>query len=79
MSDNNGLRLGLDLGGTKTEIIALDASGGEVLRRRILTVRDYAGTVAAIAGLVADVESPGRAGAEASALPSRAMSAARPG
>lgn len=70
MSDNNGLRLGLDLGGTKTEIIALDASGGEVLRRRILTVRDYAGTVAAIAGLVADAESRlGRRGSVGLAIP----------
>jgi fructokinase len=50
------MRFGVDLGGTKTEIIALDASGREVLRRRISTVRDYAGTVAAIAGLVRDAE-----------------------
>jgi fructokinase len=50
------MRFGVDLGGTKTEIVALDASGREVLRRRISTVRDYAGTVAAIAGLVRDAE-----------------------
>jgi fructokinase len=50
------MRFGVDLGGTKTEIAALDASGHEVLRRRIVTVRDYAGTVAAIAGLVRDAE-----------------------
>lgn len=70
MSDNNGLRLGVDLGGTKTEIIALDASGGEILRRRIPTARDYAGTVAAIAGLVADAESQlGRRGSVGLAIP----------
>ena len=50
------MRFGVDLGGTKTEIAALDAAGHEVLRRRIATVRDYAGTVAAIAGLVRDAE-----------------------
>ena len=50
------MRIGVDLGGTKTEIAALDASGRELLRRRIPTVRDYAGTVAAIAGLVRDAE-----------------------
>jgi fructokinase len=50
------MRLGVDLGGTKTEIVALDAAGREVLRRRIPTVRDYAGTLAAIADLVDDAE-----------------------
>ena len=50
------MRFGVDLGGTKTEILALDGAGHEVLRRRIATVRDYAGTVAAIADLVAQAE-----------------------
>lgn len=50
------MRFGVDLGGTKTEIVALDDTGREVLRRRIATVRNYAGTVAAIAGLVAEAE-----------------------
>jgi fructokinase len=50
------MRIGVDLGGTKTEIAALDASGRELLRRRIPTVKNYAGTVAAIAGLVRDAE-----------------------
>ncbi|HEY2836433.1 MAG TPA: ROK family protein [Rhizomicrobium sp.] len=50
------MRLGVDLGGTKTEIIALDESGHERLRRRIATVRDYAGTIAAIGELVAGAE-----------------------
>ncbi len=34
------MRLGVDLGGTKTEIVALDAAGHELLRRRVPTVRD---------------------------------------
>ncbi|WP_211364188.1 ROK family protein [Propionivibrio limicola] len=51
------LRIGIDLGGTKIEIIALDETGNELLRRRVATPQgDYAGTVAAVAGLVARVE-----------------------
>lgn len=52
------LRLGVDLGGTKIEIAALAADGAEILRRRVPTPRgDYAGTLAAIAGLVEQAES----------------------
>lgn len=51
------LRIGIDLGGTKIEAIALASDGREVFRRRIDTPRgDYAATVAAIATLVAAVE-----------------------
>lgn len=51
------LRIGIDLGGTKTEIIALDETGRELLRRRIATPRqDYAATLTAIAGLVETAE-----------------------
>ena len=51
------LRLGVDLGGTKIEIIALDARGAERLRRRVPTPQgDYGATVAAIAGLVRNTE-----------------------
>ncbi len=51
------LRLGIDLGGTKIEIIALDPRGRELLRRRIPTPHgDYRGTLAALAGLVRDAE-----------------------
>jgi fructokinase len=54
------LRLGIDLGGTKIEIVALgDADGGEreLLRRRTPTPReDYAGTIEAIGKLVAEAE-----------------------
>jgi fructokinase/N-acetylglucosamine kinase len=31
------LRFGIDLGGSKIELIALDAGGEEILRRRIAT------------------------------------------
>ena len=51
------LRLGIDLGGTKIEIVALDVSGHELMRRRVATPKDdYRGTLEAIAGLVADAE-----------------------
>jgi fructokinase len=52
------VRIGVDLGGTKIEAIALAGDGGELLRQRIATPRhDYAATLDAIAGLVADFES----------------------
>jgi len=51
------LRLGIDLGGTKIEIVALDLGGTEVLRRRVATPQgDYQGTVGAVAALVEGVE-----------------------
>ena len=46
--------LGIDLGGTKIEAIALDDEGAELARRRVPAPRgDYGRTVEAIAGLVA--------------------------
>ena len=52
-----GLRLGIDLGGTKIEIAALAADGAFVLRERALTPQgDYAATLHAIAGLVTQAE-----------------------
>lgn len=51
------LRIGIDLGGTKIEIVALAADGGERLRRRIPTPQgDYPATLAAVAGLVRQAE-----------------------
>jgi fructokinase len=51
------MRIGIDLGGTKIEGIALSAGGRAVAGRRIATPRDdYDGTVRAIAGLVAAIE-----------------------
>lgn len=51
------MKLGIDLGGTKIEIIALDDGGDELLRRRVPTPRgDYAGTLRAIADLVHQAE-----------------------
>jgi fructokinase len=54
---NQRTRLGIDLGGTKIEIVALDPAGTERLRRRVPTPQgDYAAILAAMAGLVADTE-----------------------
>lgn len=51
------MRLGIDLGGTKIEIIALDEQGTELLRRRVPTPRGgYLATLQAIAGLVHGAE-----------------------
>jgi fructokinase len=51
------VRIGIDLGGTKIEAIALGADGSERLRRRIGAPRgDYTSTVRAIADLVEAVE-----------------------
>ena len=51
------MRLGVDLGGTKIEIIGLATDGRELLRRRIATPQgDYRATLSAIAGLVATAE-----------------------
>lgn len=51
------MRIGIDLGGTKIEIIALDARGETVLRRRVPTPQgDYAATLNALAALVTAAE-----------------------
>jgi len=49
-------RIGVDLGGTKIEVVALDPSGTVRLRRRVASPRDYGGTIATIAGLVEGAE-----------------------
>ena len=56
MSDS--ILLGIDLGGTKIEIIAMDARGEVLLRHRVNTPQDdYEGTLDAILGLVVLAES----------------------
>jgi len=51
------LSLGVDLGGTKIEVVALDAQGVIVRRKRIATPQgDYRQSVQAIAGLVVALE-----------------------
>jgi fructokinase len=51
------IRIGIDLGGTKTEIIALGVEGRELLRRRVETPKeDYGGILETVARLVRDAE-----------------------
>ncbi len=45
-------RVGLDLGGTKIEVIALDKAGAELFRKRVETPRDYGGSLRAIKTLI---------------------------
>jgi fructokinase len=50
-------RIGVDLGGTKTEGAAIDAFGAVRVRRRVLTpAQDYPGTIDAIIALIAGIE-----------------------
>jgi fructokinase len=51
------MRIGIDLGGTKTEILSLDEnSGAEVYRRRVPTERSYEGVLRGIRDLVLSAE-----------------------
>jgi fructokinase len=51
------LRIGIDLGGTKIELLALDRPGREIFRKRVPTPQgDYVATVAAVVTLVRDAE-----------------------
>lgn len=52
------MRIGVDLGGTKTEAIALRDDGEVVLRKRVPTPSgSYEGTLDALVGLVTEIES----------------------
>ncbi|MDE1177554.1 MAG: fructokinase [Edaphobacter sp.] len=52
------MRIGIDVGGTKIEALAIDNDGKELLRYRVDTPRDdYQGTIDAIVGLVHRLES----------------------
>ncbi|WP_150495511.1 ROK family protein [Roseibium aquae] len=51
------MRLGIDWGGTKMEVAALDVSGAELFRKRIPTPRgDYPACIEAAAGLIGAAE-----------------------
>ena len=50
------LRIGIDLGGTKIEALALDRAGREVFRKRVPTPRgDYLATISAVKQLVEQI------------------------
>jgi fructokinase len=51
------VRIGIDLGGTKIEAIAIDDDGGVRVRRRVASPRDdYGRTLTAVVDLVRDIE-----------------------
>ena len=50
------MRIGIDLGGTKIEALALGDDGAELVRRRVATPRGYDATVDAVVRLVGEVE-----------------------
>jgi len=54
--DGATFRIGIDLGGTKIEGLALSGDGAEVARRRIKTPKNYQQTLRAIEGLVSLLE-----------------------
>ena len=50
------LRIGVDLGGTKIEVVALSEQGEELFRKRLPTPREYQATLDVIEALVAEAE-----------------------
>jgi fructokinase len=74
------MRIGIDLGGTKIEGVALAADGRELARIRVGTPRgDYEATVAAIASVVDDVERSANAVAPAEAAARASIGVGIPG
>jgi fructokinase len=64
------MQIGIDLGGTKVEAIALDADTPVAVRRRVATPRDYAGTLDTMVRLVAEIEAEtGRTGSVGVGIP----------
>jgi fructokinase len=65
------MRIGIDLGGTKIEILALDYDGKELERKRVPTPRgDYQGCIAAVRDLVLGAEAKlGRTGTVGIGIP----------
>jgi len=53
------LRIGIDLGGTKIEALAIDEAGRELARKRIAAPKgDYGATVSAVLNLIREMEVP---------------------
>jgi fructokinase len=65
------IRIGIDLGGTKIEVLAIDRDGHELARHRVATPRhDYDGSIRLMAELVARLErETGRTGTIGVAIP----------
>ena len=50
------MKIGIDLGGTKTESVLLDQKGNKVFSNRIPTQKNYEGTIEGIKSLVSEIE-----------------------
>ena len=50
------MKIGIDLGGTKTETILIDNDGKEIYRKRIKTEKNYQGTLNGIESLIDEIE-----------------------
>ena len=50
------MKIGIDLGGTKTEGILIDNKGKEISRNRIKTEKNYDGTISGIISIVKKFE-----------------------
>ena len=50
------MKIGIDLGGTKTEAIVIDDDGNEIFRKRITTEKNYQGTIKGIKFLINEIE-----------------------
>ena len=53
---SNGYRIGIDLGGTKTEALLIDIDGNKVFSKRIPTEKNYQGTIKGIVNLINEIE-----------------------
>lgn len=51
------MRIGIDLGGTKIELVALNGEGEALFRKRVPTPREYRATLEAIVALINEAES----------------------
>ncbi len=72
-----GVRIGIDLGGTKIECVALDDAGREIHRKRVPTPQgDYGATVRAVAELVREFEAASKQSAAVGVGMPGALSAA---
>ncbi len=64
------MRIGIDLGGTKIEAVALDSAGQILDRRRRPSPRDnYEATIEAVAGLIMELETGGKTGSVGVGIP----------
>ncbi|HXL06744.1 MAG TPA: ROK family protein, partial [Gemmatimonadales bacterium] len=64
------MRIGIDLGGTKIEGIALSPAGEEIARRRVTTPPDYLALLDAVARLVRELDrAAGEAGTVGMGIP----------